>query len=1538
MILAALACASVNQIQAANIYWTGPTASYTNAANWSGGVVPGAADVAIHTNGLANRVQINAGNPDWTVVDMQAGSAEGTAGAYEQNGQTVNVTGWARFGLATNSTGAYTLNAGTLNILGGRLFLGEAEGSVSSFTMNGGVINKTGDLLVLADSGWGGQHSSTASFVQNAGTINSSSEFWIGQFTGAVATYDLHAGGVINSTNWFVVARAGSIGTFNMDGGSITHVSGGQPAFIVGDRAGVDGGHGTLNFSGGSITTIGAEFWIGNGNNTSFGTNNMSGNASLTVNNWIAVGRGGTGVLNLSGNAVINKTGNGNIVAPGSGTGIINQSGGTFNVSSGQVWLPEGGNGTWNLSGGTATIGVLQICRNGGSVGTLNLDGGTFNAAEITTGNVGGFSTLNFNGGTLKPTANSINFLHDLTIANLNAGGAIIDTAGFDVTVAQVFTDGGGALTKNGAGTLTLSAPNSYAGATTINGGALAVTTDSAAGSIGGYTVANGAKLGVTVKFANAQLNTASLAFNGTASSLDVDLGAFGNPAAAPINLSGNLAVNGTVTINVADTLPQLGQFPVIKYGTKSGAGTFVLGALPTGVVANIVNNVGNSSIDIVITSVNLPRWEGLAGGNWDVGVTTNWVNFGTGLATFFGQGNAVLFNDSALGTTTANLVTTVNPSDVKFDNSTLSYTLVGSGRISGSTSVTKQGAGTAAILNTGGNNYTGPTVIANGTLIITNLANGGSASAIGASSANPTNLVLSGIGTLSYTGPNVTVNRGYSVQGTNVSISVANSLTLSGTVTASLGNGFNKTGSGTLAYTTASNVLSAPSSQGYLVRGGAVRFEGASTNVVLGSRLGVNGATGIASVVLTNAVLATAGNLDLGNEVATTNTMVVQTNATLNIGSWFVFGDGGDANSSFTLNGGTVNNNNGALLLGGRAGALSTVNINSGVYNKAGGTVIIGPGNWNGDGARTGIINQSGGTFTTPDEVQVGQAAFGNGVYNLSGGVLNSTGWFVVGRSGATGTMTMTGGTFNHTSGGTPAFIIGSGAGNDSLASVGVFNQSAGTFNCNSEYWAGENTASVGTNNISGTAVVNVNNWVSLGRRGTAEVNFSGGTFTKVGNGQFIIAEGGGKCWWNQTGGTLSINNELWIGQSGGTIGTFSLSAGTVTNGSWLAVGREGANGTLNISGGTMVKQGGGNMSIAHGGGASGTINQTGGTFINASGETWIGEDNGPGLWNISAGAATFGYVQLAREGSATGTLNLNGGTFTLNELAGGAGGSALNLNGGTIVARVDNTNFVHGITTASVLAGGANFNTGTNTVDVNQALVDGSGGGGLTKTGTGTLRLNGVNTYTGNTAVNAGTLGGIGTIAGSVSVASGASLAPGQSIGTLTISGTVTLAAGSTSVMEVSKTAATNDLVNSASTVTYGGTLLLRNLGGVLAVNDTFKLFNASSYSGSFSSVVSQTPGQTVTWDVSQLTVSGTVRVASVVSAPATLVSVPSGNSLNLSWPQVGWRLEVQTNSLAVGINTNWATVPGSTSVTSMSVPVITGNPTVFYRLVFP
>jgi hypothetical protein len=156
----------------------------------------------------------------------------------------------------------------------------------------------------------------------------------------------------------------------------------------------------------------------------------------------------------------------------------------------------------------------------------------------------------------------------------------------------------------------------------------------------------------------------------------------------------------------------------------------------------------------------------------------------------------------------------------------------------------------------------------------------------------------------------------------------------------------------------------------------------------------------------------------------------------------------------------------------------------------------------------------------------------------------------------------------------------------------------------------------------------------------------------------------------------------------------------------------------------------------------------------------------------------------------------------------------------------------------------------------------------------------------------------------------------------------------------MEVNKTTGTNDVLSVGGTMTYGGTLVLKNLGGALAVNDTFHLFAAGSYGvPTFSAVQSITPGQTVTWDLSNLAVNGTVKVASVMNVAVSITPVASGGNLTLTWPlsQTGWTLQMQTNSLAVGLGTNWITVPGSTATNQVTLPIIPAPLSGFFRLVF-
>ena len=63
-------------------------------------------------------------------------------------------------------------------------------------------------------------------------------------------------------------------------------------------------------------------------------------------------------------------------------------------------------------------------------------------------------------------------------------------------------------------------------------------------------------------------------------------------------------------------------------------------------------------------------------------------------------------------------------------------------------------------------------------------------------------------------------------------------------------------------------------------------------------------------------------------------------------------------------------------------------------------------------------------------------------------------------------------------------------------------------------------------------------------------------------------------------------------------------------------------------------------------------------------------------------------------------------------------------------------------------------------------------------------------------------------------------------------------------------------------------------------------------------------------------------------------------SGNQFQLTWPadHTGWLLEAQTNTVSVGLSTNWVTIPGSSSVNSWTIPIDAAQGSVFFRLVHP
>jgi hypothetical protein len=79
--------------------------------------------------------------------------------------------------------------------------------------------------------------------------------------------------------------------------------------------------------------------------------------------------------------------------------------------------------------------------------------------------------------------------------------------------------------------------------------------------------------------------------------------------------------------------------------------------------------------------------------------------------------------------------------------------------------------------------------------------------------------------------------------------------------------------------------------------------------------------------------------------------------------------------------------------------------------------------------------------------------------------------------------------------------------------------------------------------------------------------------------------------------------------------------------------------------------------------------------------------------------------------------------------------------------------------------------------------------------------------------------------------------------------------------------------------------------------------------------------------------------IYIGIATNSPSLSFSEKNG-TLQLSWPSdhTGWELEVQTNSSAVGLSTNWTILNTSASTNVMTIPVAPANGSVFYRLIYP
>ncbi|NBV97203.1 MAG: hypothetical protein EBT30_06605 [Verrucomicrobia bacterium] len=459
-------------------------------------------------------------------------------------------------------------------------------------------------------------------------------------------------------------------------------------------------------------------------------------------------------------------------------------------------------------------------------------------------------------------------------------------------------------------------------------------------------------------------------------------------------------------------------------------------------------------------------------------------------------------------------------------------------------------------------------------------------------------------------------------------------------------------------------------------------------------------------------------------------------------------------------------------------------MNITGGTYNQVFGGVVLGdrpPGvtDWTGKG----VVNQSGGTMNA-DLILLQE-----GTYNLNGGSLYT---FAVAD-----TSTTANGVFNFNGG----WLLARGNHADFLTADTVEIKAGGAIINTAEFDVSINRGMTGSGFLTkgGTGTLRLtgaNTYAGYTTVVDGKLVLSGSI--RSSNNAFVIVESVnpnnpvppeievvdgaemsfagplGVGWsanssgkFTQSGGSVSVTSGfMTLADSANSVGTAELSGGTLNVAKTTVVGRLGS-GTLNVSGGTFTAGtdelgsfrigdylgGPGTMTLsgtgevnapnytAVGGWGNGTLNITGGTWNQAAGGIVVGDHpegagfTGRGDINQSGGTVNADAVLLQQ-----GTYNLNGGTLVTEAVADTSSGATgvFNMNGGTLRARVNQADFIQA-DTVEIKSGGAIIDTADKEVSINKGM---SGSGGLTKKGSGMLKLVGVHTYTGSTTVQEGTL----------------------------------------------------------------------------------------------------------------------------------------------------------------------------------------------------
>jgi fibronectin-binding autotransporter adhesin len=1290
-------------------------------------------------------------------------------------------------------TGNTTISAGTLQINNGNSY--QSDGTV---TNNGSFVfnNSSGTATI------GGVMSGSGSLIKNASgalIISAANPLFVGPTTVNGGSLTLTGAGSLGST----VVNVGSLGTLNDDTGGLstgaTLTNAGTVNLPTTQTIGALINSGKLNGTGtltaatyalNNLSVINAN--LGTGVITSNGTvalNGTTGAATINiVTGTMTLGSSGRLLslpgVDISGGASLVLGGNETIgVLSGAGgislgTNQLSVNSGTFSgIISGSVSseLIKTSAGTLTLTGANTYLGITQV-----NAGTLTLDvGGSMLSTVV---NIAAGATMqDLSGGLAVATALSVSGTFDLganqTIAmlngpstgivNLNAGVLSVGSGTFDGSIA-----GAGGLTKVTSGTLNLGGANSYSGPTTITTGTLLTSVQD--GLSPNSTVTDNATLAfgnsVPITVPNNISGTGSLVVEGTSTVIltGVNTGLTGTTTIFP---------GATLQVNNTGSLPASSQ--VVDNGILSlnFTGTNTLNGVITGSGSVQLINSGT----LILGGANTYSGGTLISG----GGTIQGLNLGTGPITF----NNGTWDITSNYTSLTQPIILTGPGTINVD----SPNIVTLGGISGTGAFTKDGTG---ILNLEGANSFGPLTINAGTLEF--------------------DISVASILTSMITNNGILIFNNSALVQMQGNIVGSGSLIKEGSATLELSGTNTYTGQTTISAGTLQidNFDSLPSATP-ITDNGILNFNFTGTNTFSGLIQGTGSVNMINSGVL---ALSNVGNTYSGGTGISGGGTI----------QWSADGEFGAPSGSVTLNNGTLDIIGGIsssvrpfILLGSGPNTIdtnaNTVTISgnisgSGPLTKAGSGTLILQGS-NSFGSPANPITISAGTlqFDTAPSFPVSTSIIDNGVlvFNQSASTIN-----VTGNISGTGDLTMQG--------------------------TGVL------FLLGNNTYTGLTTVSNGTIEVASSTGIPSGSNINLITPGILEFINSGtatisgmisgnGNLTMAGTGTLILS-GDNSGFTGTTSilsGTLQINNTLSLSASEDILDNGSL----VFNytGSDIITGLIHGTGSVQlISNGTLLLANTGNS-------YSGGTSVSGGGILQVQSDLQLGAPTGRLTLNNGTVQA-LNTLTMSRPIVLAGLGNFDTNSFNLT-LAGNISGSGPLTKVGTGTLIISGTNSFTGplnINTGTVnIASNGGLPSTTNVTNNGTLLftqpgvaqVNGviSGPGPLTMAGSGDLVLGGVNTYTGLTTVQTGTLtidgsvtsnvfvavgatlGGTGTIFGNVTI--DGSSAPGNSIGTIT-SNTLLFNAGSSYDLEFDNTTA-DLMIATTSAVIDGGRVVLMPLG---------------------------------------------------------------------------------------------------------------------------